>query len=229
MVRRLQRPRGMRAACLPLGFVLAACSMGLPDTVAEYQQKQGQGALTSPMAGDGATGSACKPEHRPLPQQRPIAVRARRGACDKATLDTAVACLMLENEKMTKKCVDLFQSPDQSCLSCLRSKSTDAELGPLVEDTFGTYPNTPGCIAHHDGTPSGCATTLVASWNCMIGSCSTCALELVDSCMESGAAGACDAEAEAANCVDRYPNCPDSDDLASAIKIAEVFCLAAPR
>jgi len=199
--------------------------MGLPDTVEEYQQHQGQGALAVTMAGDGGAGS-CKPQHKPLPPQRPMMVRPRRGACDKATLDTAVACIMLENEKLTKKCVDLFQSPDQSCLSCLRSKSTDAELGPLVEDTDGVYPNTAGCIAHHDGTTNGCAAKVVASWDCMIGSCSTCAPDQFDACMMTGAAGACDAEAAAGDCADRYPNCPDEDSLGAAVKIAEVFCLA---
>ena len=48
-------------------------------------------------------------------------------------------------------------------------------------------------------------------------------------CVMRAGGGACDAELAEADCLERYPSCPSNDDLTAAIKIAEVFCLAAPR
>ena len=209
------RPRARRVAAFGamaiVALIAAPSCTSADDTAGIIASDAGTGSLDSSAAND-AVASSCVPGdvssftggdyHPPA--------GAHQGKCDDDLLDAYVDCKQNANPVSC----NLFASGDgATCLSCIETKQTDANWGPIVYDASGLNgtPNLPGCLALAFGegqSTTGCGATLQESLNCQDLACdANCApsgdasasnLADVTSCENAALLGGCKSFADAA-------------------------------
>ena len=98
---------------------------------------------------------------------------AHQGKCDDDLLEAYIDC----RQNANPVACNLFASGDgATCLSCLESKPSDPNWGPVVLDASGANgtPNLPGCLALVFGegqSTTGCGASLQQSLNCQTLAC----------------------------------------------------------
>ncbi len=152
------------AAIVPiLAFAASSCSSA-DDSAAPSSNDGGASTNDSAISHEAAAGS-CAPGdvssftggdyHPPL--------GAHQGKCDDDMLEAYIDCR--ENSNPVS-----CNAVTSSCLSCLESKPSDPNWGPVILDANGNgTPNLPGCLALAFGegqSTTGCGAALQESYNC---------------------------------------------------------------
>lgn len=171
-----RRGKVIRACCTFVTFATivpvlgaASCSSAADDSAVSSSNDGGASGTDASSSSDALAGS-CVPGdvssftggtyHPPA--------GAHQGKCDDDLLEAYIDCRQNSNPVSC----DLFTSADgATCLSCLESKQTDANWGPVVLDATGNngMPNLPGCLALAFGegqSTTGCGGSLQQSYNC---------------------------------------------------------------
>jgi hypothetical protein len=174
---------GLRARALATCFAIApivlfaASSCSSADDSGNTISSDGSVGSPDGSGGSDAVASSCVPGdvssftggayHPPL--------GARQGKCDDDLLAAYIDC----KENTNPVSCNMFASGDgATCLSCIETKQTDANWGPIVYDVSGmnAFPNLPGCLALAFGegqSTTGCGATYQASLNCQDLACQT--------------------------------------------------------
>ncbi len=166
---RLTRAFGMCVAIVPVLLIAASSCNSADDSSSTTGNDASIGSPDSGAASD-AIASSCVPGdvssftggdyHPPA--------GAYQGKCDDDLLESYIDCKKNANPVSC----NLFASGDgATCLSCLETKQSDANWGPIVYDASGMNgtPNLPGCLALAFGegqSTTGCGATLQQSYNC---------------------------------------------------------------
>lgn len=194
-------------------IVATACSVGLPDNVADYMRANGKIATTATDAGVlactpalEADGGAAVVNSRWRP---PSALH--RGVCTSAQADQLVLCVYTDPFHMTKPCQDFLNAPENAaCARCGYSDSTEPVWGAIYSGQFPESPieNVEGCVAALSGetTTSGCGAKLLALFECQTYVCRDCQRSESESytCGEAAAKTLCAPFATAAACADPF-------------------------
>jgi hypothetical protein len=224
------------AFLVPLATPLGACSMGLPDTVEEYEQqtRREQGLMSAQMDGGAANAAAqCAPKFEQLPLSMWKPVQARRAVCDQATLVNAIRCFGTPQERYTPACQDFLRTADQACIKCVTPDPLGAEQGPLyVEQDNSIWANYYGCVSllSGDTSASGCGGRVVQFDFCMESYCMGCYMtsdQAARSCDEQAINGPCAAHKKSADCVAQFAGrCGEArrDKLEAMVEVATLFC-----
>jgi hypothetical protein len=158
------------------------------------------------------------------------APRARSQACTKAQIDSYRQCLDdAATELAPASCAAWgasISATDQACVSCLLSKESDPEYGPLVQLPAETLVNVAGCVAMAEGKldGSGCGGAYQADQECQRAACLPTCPTLTKA--QVSAEGACEIQANKTTCATfgKPAECAGAIASGDAGTTAEVAC-----